>query len=361
MRDVAERAGVSRQLVSIVLRGAPGASEASRERILLAARELGYHPDDSARMLRRRRSGQIGVLFTMRQPFELDLVDALYRHATARGYTLALSSIGPDRTREAALAGLMRQRIEALVVLDAGDGPAGDAAAGSGSGVAKGSAAPSMAESIDELPAGIPSLLLGGPRSTQPHDRVDVENAAGIALAIAHLADLGHERIAYVGPEQGPNAAERLAGYRAEMRARGLAARVIPSDYTEAGGYAAATALLAEGAGPKNAGTESTAHSGESPTALVCVNDHCAIGALQTLVRGGARVPDDVSIIGFDDSTAAALPFVGLTSVRPDPDRMAELAVETIVARLERPDAAPVRRTVAPTLTVRVSTAAPRA
>ncbi|MHA3723692.1 LacI family DNA-binding transcriptional regulator [Leucobacter sp. HY1910] len=353
MRDVAERVGLSRQLVSIVLRGAPGASEASRERILAAARELGYHPDDSARMLRRRRSGQIGVLFTMRQPFEVDLVEALYRRAAERGFALALSTMSASRSQETALAELMRQRIEALIVLDAHEGN----------------------EEFIGLPAGIPTLLLGGPASPEPHDSVDVENRSGIALAVEHLAALGHERIAYVGPEAGPNAAERLTGYRDAMRSLGFSSRIVPSAFTEEGGHLAATALLAElrpalpvrsVAGPTE--RSAAAHAGRAisssqsaPTALICVNDHCAIGALQTLVRAGVRVPEDVSIIGFDDSSAAALPFVQLTSVRPDPDRMAQLAIETVHARLEHPDTAATTLRVTPTLTLRASTAPPAA
>lgn len=327
MRDVAERVGLSRQLVSIVLRGAPGASDASRERILAAARELGYYPDDSARMLRRRRSGQIGVLFTMRQPFEVDLVEALYRAATEHGYSLALSTMGQTRSRAAALDELMRQRIEALIVLDANEGDG----------------------TLQALPTGVPSLLLGGPVSHEPHDSVGVENRAGITLAVEHLVSLGHSKIAYVGPKAGPNAAERLAGYRDAMLAVGLPTEILPSDYTEAGGHAAALRILG------SRGNTPTA----DPTALVCINDHCAIGALQTLVRAGVRVPEDVSVIGFDDSSAAALPFVNLTSVRSDPVRMAALAIDAVRARLERPSAEPMDARVTPTLTVRASTAAP--
>jgi len=350
MRDVAERVGMSRQLVSIVLRGAPGASEASRERILAAARELGYHPDDSARMLRRRRSGQIGVLFTMRQPFEVDLVDALYRHAAEHGFTLALSTIGPSRSQRTALDELMRQRIEALIALDAEGG----------------------AESLDGLPHGIPTVLLGGPRTVEERDSVNVENEEGIGLAVRHLAELGHRSIAYVGPESGPNAAERLAGYRRAMRRLGLPERIEQSDYTEEGGYRAAVSLLRRADAARDAaaadstapaGSDNTAGSGSAdnlPTALVCVNDHCAIGVLQTLVRAGVRVPQGVSIIGVDDSTAAALPFIDLTSVRPDPERMARLAIDTVRARLEDPSAPVSARRVTPTLAVRGSTAPPR-
>lgn len=338
MRDVAERVGMSRQLVSIVLRGAPGASEASRERILAAAREIGYHPDDSARMLRRRRSGQLGVLFTMRQPFEVDLVDALYRHAAGLDYTLALGAMGEHRDLGQALAGLMRQRIEALIVLDSGsDG---------------------RENVLTELPPGIPSLLLGGPTSPDPHDRIEVENEQGIALAVEHLTALGHSRIAYIGSEAGANASPRLAGFRSAMAARGLPAHIVEGDYTELGGHRAALDLLAKERILAGSGSAPTP-SADTLTALVCMNDHSAVGALQTLVRAGVRVPEDVSIVGFDDSSAAALPYVNLTSVRPDPDRMAQLAIETVHHHLTEPGSRETVRHVTPTLTVRASTAPP--
>ena len=345
MQDVADRVGLSRQLVSIVLRGVPGASEASRERVMTAARELGYHPDDSARMLRRRRSGQIGVLFTMHQPFEVDLVDALYGAAKGGDYSLALSSMGPTRPFHVALAELMRQRIEALIVLDTGG------------------------DELPDLPTGMPVLLLGGPASLAgasacadadagavpdaalraDYDTIDVANTAGIELAVRHLTELGHERIAYVGPERGPNAEERSAAYRGAVLAAGGEPHTIESSHTEAGGAAAATALLERHA------------SGEPlPTALVCVNDHCAIGALHTLVRAGVSVPGDISVTGFDDSSAAALPFVELTTVRADPARMAQIAIDTVRARLEPQHTAAADRAVIPTLVVRGSTAPPR-
>lgn len=302
MRDVADRVGLSRQLVSIVLRGAEGASEESRERILAAARELGYHPDDSARLLRRRRSGQIGVLFTMRQPFEVDLVDALYRQAARHGFHLVLSTMGFGRSQRVALDELMRQRLEALIVL----------AAEGGAGV------------IEGMPEGLPIVLLGGPGAVGRHDEVRVENESGIAQAVDHLVGLGHRRIAYVGPTEGPNAAARLTGYRTAMAGHGLEREidVVDSAYTEEGGHAAALEFLARP---------------ERPTALVCANDRCAFGVMWTMVRAGIRVPGDISIVGFDDSSVARLPFVDLTSVHPDPERMAELAILAVRDRLNDP------------------------
>ncbi|MFV0435329.1 MAG: LacI family DNA-binding transcriptional regulator [Leucobacter sp.] len=305
MQDVADRVGLSRQLVSIVLSGAEGASEASRERVHAAARELGYYPDDSARLLRRRRSGQIGVFFTMRQPFEVDLVDALYRQAEAHGFHLVLSTIGPGRSQRVALDELMRQRLEALIVLAAVGG----------------------AGTIDELPRGIPVVLLGGPIASGRFDDVRAENESGIAQAVDHLHDLGHRRICYVGPSASPNAAARLTGYRESMRRHGLDAHVdiVESTYTEEGGHAAALELLTRP---------------QLPTALVCANDRCAFGVMMTLIRAGKRVPEDISIVGFDDSSIARFPFVDMTSVHPDVEQMAARAIEAVRNRLDDPGGA---------------------
>lgn len=329
MQDVADRVGLSRPLVSIVLRGAPGASEESRERVLAAAREIGYYPDDSARMLRLRRSRRLGVLFTMRQPFEADLVDALYAEAGQKGFTLALSHMGPGRPQSTALEELMGQRIEALIVLAAED----DAA------------------SMSQLPDSVPVVMLGGPRASGDGcDDVRVENAAGTALAVSHLMEQGHQRIAYIGPADGPNAAERLAGYTDAMAAAGLAdcIDVFESGYTEVGGSRAAEDLLTRPA---------------RPTALVCANDRCAVGVMGTLIRAGVAVPDDMSVVGFDDSSAARFPFLDLTSVRPDPVRMAALAIEVAEARIEHPgsSAESVQHRVPVTLAVRSSTGPARA
>jgi len=138
------------------------------------------------------------------------------------------------------------------------------------------------------------------------------------------------------------------------MGKRGLPERIVSSNFTEASGHLAASDLLLELLTERDDPAEVT-----GPTGPSCVNDHCAIGALQSVIRAGVRVPEDVSVIGFDDSSAAALPFVRLTSVRSDPDRMAQLAIEAVHERLERPGAAPAASRVTPTLTLRDSTARP--
>src|ERR671921_1541847 len=117
LADVAARAGVSVPLVSIVMRDAPGASAATRERVRRAAHELGYRPDIRARMLRRSRSRLIGVVFGVQHAFHGDLVGGLYTAAERVGYELALSAVTPGRDEQRAVAGLLRDRCEALVLL----------------------------------------------------------------------------------------------------------------------------------------------------------------------------------------------------------------------------------------------------
>lgn len=218
----------------------------------------------------------------------------------------------------------MRQRIEALIVLTTN----------------------SEDEFIDGLPPHIPFLLLGGPRASMQHDAVRVLNSDGVSLAINHLAELGHRNISYVGSTSEPNAAERVTAYRELMTQASLAPfiDVIPSTFSEEGGYTAARALL---------------DRDTLPTALICGNARCAFGVLETLVREGVGVPHDISLVGFDDSTIARLPFVNLTTVKVDATRMAEHAISVIRERLRSPQHESATRIITPTLVVRQSTAPP--
>lgn len=325
MQDVADKVGMSRQLVSIVLRGLEGPSAASKKKILDAARDLGYYVDESASLLRKRNSGQFGVLFTMRQPFEVDLVEALYRQAEKFDYRIVTSTLGPGRPQDDALAELMRQRIEALIILTA-EGGAG---------------------TITNLPTGIPIVLLGGPTAAGKHDDVRVKNKMGIEQAVNHLVELGHKTISYIGPSTGPNAKERVDGYREAMQKHKLDKHIshLESPFTEEGGHLAAKNLIA---------------LKERPTAAVCGNDRCAFGVLETLLREGLKVPKDISIVGFDDSTVSQLPFIELTSVHPDPEKMAELAIRAAVTRIQNPENKVYKHLVPTSLVARSTSGAPR-
>ena len=331
LADVAARAGVSTALVSIVIREAPGASAATRARVLAVADELGYRPDARARLLRRSRSRLLGVVFGVQHAFHGDLVGGLYTAANRAGYELALSAVTPDRDERRAIGSLLQDRCEALVLL----GPQAPAAY------------------VAELAARLPVVVVARAVRHRAVAVVRTDDAEGLAQAVDHLAGLGHERIAHVDGGRAPGAAERRRGYRAALRRHGLDADalVVPGGLTADDGAAAARTLLK---GP----TALTSVAG--PTAVTVFNDRCATGVLDVLRGAGVSVPGDVSVVGFDDSRLARLSHVDLTTIAQDAATMTELAVARAVSRLEGTETDGREQVVPPRLVVRGTTAPPR-
>ncbi len=325
MADVAKHVGVSRALVSIVFRGVDGASEATRQRVLDAAAELGYRPDSLAQGLRRSRTRNLGVLFSLRRPFEVELVEHMYPVVEKLGYHLLLGAFTPGRGQDAVVDELLRYRCEGLIVV----GP------------------DLHGRDLEPLLQEVAVVEVGRGVTKGPVDVVRNDDAIGTRQAVEHLVGLGHRAIAYIDGGANPGAERRSAGYRAAMADHGLDAeiRAVPGGYTEDEGARAARSLLADGL----------------PTAVIAANDLCAIGVLDAVIRAGVRVPDDLSVIGYDDSRFARLPGIDLTSVRQDIPKMARLAVKAAVERLERPTRRPKDVVLRPKLVVRGTTAAPRA
>jgi DNA-binding LacI/PurR family transcriptional regulator len=322
LEDVAERAGVSRALVSIVMRDAPGASDLTRARVRRAADEIGYRPDPRARMLRAQRTKLLGVVFTAGQEFHAGLVDGVYRAAEACGYDVLLSCVTPHHGQRRALTTLLDHRCEALVLI--------------------GSDLPTR--ELAELDTRLPVIAVA--RRIRGVDAVRSDDAYGAGLAVDHLAGLGHRAVTHLDGGRAAGAAERRRGFRVAAAAAGMSAAVTAGGLTEHAGAAAATALLA---------TETPL-----PTAVFAFNDRCALGFVDVLLRAGVRVPGEVSVVGFDDSPLAGLAHVDLTTVGQDSRRLAELAVTRAIARIEGPSDGSVDEVVRPRLVVRGSTAAPR-
>jgi DNA-binding LacI/PurR family transcriptional regulator len=297
--EVAARAGVSKSLASLVIRGAPGPGAASREAVLRAAAELDYRPDPAAKMLREHRSRLLGVAFDAGDPFHADLLEGVYRAAEQRGYEVVLGARVPTHTEQRVVEALIRSRCEGLLLIST-EAPAAD---------------------LRALGTRLPVTVVG--RRGEGVDGVRVADTRGAAAAVDHLVSLGHRRIRHVDGGGHPGAAERRRGYRAAMRRHGLEPDVVRGDQTEESGVHAARELLA---------------SPRGVTAVFAGNDRCAVGVLDTLRRAGTDVPGEVSIVGYDDSRLARLAHVDLTTVAQDAPEMARLAVEALVGRLDGED-----------------------
>ncbi|MGW3569198.1 LacI family DNA-binding transcriptional regulator [Streptomyces sp. NPDC000941] len=328
MADVADRAGVSRALVSIVFRNQPGASQETRERVLRVADEIGYRPDSAARLLARGRSRTLGVMFTVHQTFHSDLIEGIYPEAERLGYDVLLSAAAEGRSEARAVEALLGHRCEALILL----GP--DALPGY----------------LDELRQRAVTVSVG---HRVPRARVDFVHSAeakGVRQAMDHLVELGHRAIVHIDGGRGPGAAERRRSYRAAMRRHGLEPeiRVIPGEHTEQSGIETGQLLLAE----RDRGLP-------LPTAVLAGNDRCAMGVWMALARGGVDVPRDISVVGYDDSHLSHLMPIGLTTVRQDAVLMAEYAVRFAVERLENPELEPREAVLDPKLVVRGTSGPP--
>lgn len=324
MADIAASLGVSRQLVSIVLRDQPGASDETRKRVKDEAKRLGYSPHVGARVLRQSTSRQLGVMFAPAHATEPDIVQAIYPAAAEHGYQVVLSATTSTRDSMRALEELIGYRCAALIAI--------------GSDLS--------AREIRSLAgrANVPVVAVGAGRRNRAYDVVRSAGDEGIALCVQHLLDLGHEHIAYVHASSMPPAGPRLAGYLRAMEKAGLSPDVIElaGDYTEECGAQAAHSLL---------------ERPSLPTAVATANDQAALGLMLALTRAGVSVPADVSVTGFDDSRFAGLSAVDLTTARQDAEDLGRSAVDAALRRITDPAASPAEVVTATRLIVRSSTA----
>jgi DNA-binding LacI/PurR family transcriptional regulator len=323
MADVAARAGVSRALVSIVFRNVEGASDATRARVLQAAEDLGYRPDQRARLLGSTRSRTIGVVFGLNHEFHGEMVEQLYRAAAGAGFDLALGAHAPSRPPRIAISSLLGFRCEALILI----GPT------------------QPRSELQALAERVPLVLVGRPARGLAVDVVRTDDTAGAALAVRHLLSLGHRDIAFADGGRAAGAAERRRGYRSAMVEAGLSstARLAPGGLTEKDGEEAGRWLLAEGL----------------PSAVLAFNDHCAAGLIAVCRAAGVQIPGDISVVGFDDSRIAALSTLSLTTVAQNVHALAEEAFRRALTRADgrAPDAT--QTVVEPQFVTRRTTAPP--
>ena len=300
MQDIADHVGVSKALVSLVFRNAPGPSAETRKRVLAAADELGYRVNRAAALMTARRSHLIGVMANIRSTFHAELVEDVVAEADGYGYEVVLGAVTPTHAEPAVVETLLSFRCEALILL----GPEiGDAA-------------------VTELARRVPVVVVGRRMSGSTVDVVRTADGRGIGQVVDHLVELGHRRISHLSGGGGTIPADRRAGYVRAMKRHGLsdAIDIVDGDFTERSGMLAAQELL---------------RRRRRPTAVCAANDQSAIGLLDQLLRAGVDVPGDIAVAGYDDSMLARLAHLDLTTVSQEPRQQAERAVRAVVERLD--------------------------
>ena len=328
MTDVAQLAGVSKQTVSRVVNGSPQVRPETRERVLAAMEILSYRPNSVARALATGRSRTIGVVSfgtTFHGP--ASAVAAIEAAADAAGYFVTNVSVRrlDRRAMARAVQRLRVQGVDGIVAIAPHARAAG---------------------ALLAVSAEIPIVSI---EATDPDGRIPtaaVDSYAGAVAATRYLLDLGHRTVHHLaGPADWRSAQRRAAGWRDVLRARGARIDEAPvGDWSARSGYELGRRLAAT----------------EGVTAIFAANDAMAVGLMRALNEAGRRIPDDVSVVGFDDMPEAGFLSPPLTTVRQDFEQLGRRTVEMLLALVEEPQSAMDQERLEPLLVVRASTAPPR-
>lgn len=330
IKTIAKLAGVSTAAVSKALNGGTDISEATRKRILAICAEVGYTRNQAARSLVTRSSAMIGLLIPdISTPIYPEIFKGLDAEAKKRGLTLFLCDTNRNRDIEKDyIRILMEQRAQGIIVAPVGN---------------------DVRHIHDTLRGSIPIIFIGGKVNDDMDNYVATDNTLGSRLAVSHLADLGHRRIAMICDNYGTKTKQdRIAGFQAEMAARGLEQRIIAgsADHPEGMEYGYRSLMA-------------IARSSNLPTAVYTSSDMVALGVMKAAREAGLRIPEDFSLVGYDDILFASLPMVMLTTIAQPRFEIGRQAVELLCQAMSPGrEGRKHRATVQPTLVVRSTTKA---
>lgn len=329
MQEVAERAGVSTSTVSHVINGTRYVSPDLAERVQAAMAELRYQPNAVARSLRRKKTLTLGMVVPDNaNPFFAMLARAVEDACYEQGYSLILTNSGGDPLREISnISVLLSKQVDGLIL------------------AAVGLSSLDLAQILRSAPV----VLVDRNLPSVAADALLVDNLGGGYQATHHLIELGHQRIGCItGPALSTTpSSDRKTGYRQALQAAKIAQDdnlVVRGDFQFAGGHTGMQTLLA---------------LPEPPTAVFACNDLMAMGAIAAASEAGLRVPADLSIVGFDNSTLAAYTSPALTTVEQPVAEIGRLATEMIIWRAQSADAPRQSRVLSTKLIVRQSTQQP--
>lgn len=321
--EVAELAGVSQAAVSRVFTPGASVSAEMRTRVMAAARQLGYRPNVIARSLSQQSSRIIGlVMIRFWNPFYAHLLQEFTNRLQMRGYWVLLLNVANDTPLEKAIPMALQYQVDGLIITSA-------------------TLSSGLAEECARV--GTPVVLFNRYSLESSVNAVCCDNVAGGRLVADALLSAGPTRLAYIAGEAGSSTnRDREQGFTQRLAERGVSLFARASgDYSYESGYQAALRLFS---------------SEQRPDALFCANDLMAMAALDAArCHASLRVPEDVSIIGFDDIAMAAWPKYDLTTIHQPVDRMVDATVEVLLQAIQQPQPERVVRFMAPTLTVRSS------
>ncbi len=322
IHDVASRAGTSKSLVSLALSGSPKVSATSRARIEQAAAELGYRANAAARSLSVRRSRTIGVLILdLHNPVFAEILDGVHAEVRQHGLStmLVAGTDNPER-EQGEIETLLEFQVEGLILISHR----------------------LTSDVLKKFAAEVPVVVVTRDDVfSAGMDTVSNDDVAGARLAVDHLVELGHSRIVCLSGGDNPVSHLRSRGYSDAMSAHGLSddIRIVPGGLTDTTGYRAAEEALAL-----------------NPTAMFVANDIAAIGAIAAIENAGLRVPEDISVVGYDGISLGGLRRVNLTTVGQPLAELGRRAAERLLHRIADPTAVAHRDLVASELIVRGTT-----
>ena len=327
IKDVAKAAGVSYSTVSRALSGSPEISRDTRERILQVCKDMNYTANTVARAMVMKSTKLLGLILTgVNNPFMAELAYHIDRQARARGYNIVLCNSSRDLDQERELFELMIGRqVDGIILFPCG---------------------PESYETLRPYLSRIPTVFIGENLREVPESYVSVDNFRGAYLGVEYLHGLGHRDILYFGRRRGSTTHQlRADGYAAACRDLGLTPQYCNNTFSQTSikyGYQLAKQLFAQ---------ERTC------TAIFAATDTNALGILQAAEENGIRIPEDVSLLGFDNIHDSGLPRINLTTIEQPKKMMASVAVESLLDKVQSELAGYAHRILMPALIERSSCA----
>ncbi len=325
LKDVAKVAGVSYATVSRALSGSPEIGESTRKRVIKICEEMGYTPNSVARSMVMKRTNIIGLVLTsIDNPYMSEMTAHLEIYARQCGYNLMVCNSSYDRELEKEVFSLlMGRKVDGIIMIPVGSG---------------------SYDALKAFTAQVPTVFIGDNMIDLPENYVSVDNTSGMQQATEYLYSLGHRRILYLGArDSSMTHKHRLDGYLNTCSKLGIEPNVLHNSGARSSvqvGYELAKAHFDQPF---------------SETAILCAADTLAIGVIQAAYEKGIRIPEDLSLMGFDNISFSALPPISLTTVNQPKLELAVSALDMLLNRIKRPDAPHTKTILSPSLVIRNS------